>query len=85
MRYSLPGFINYFTSEDLRNFFYFFALHLILGGKLDVCRRNDFFLFSSSFDFGRKIGIVFVSVDSCGVRINKLLNLGRRGPRLEKG
>ena len=32
----------------------FFALHLILGGKLDVCRRGDFFC--SSLDFGQKIG-----------------------------
>ena len=31
--------------------------------------------FCSSLDFGRKIGIVFICVDLCGVRYNKLLNL----------
>ena len=34
--------------------------------------------FCSSLDFGRKIGIVFICVDLCGVRHNKLLNLGVR-------
>ena len=35
-----------------------------------------FFFFCSSLDFGRKVGIVFICVDLCGVRSNKLLNLG---------
>ena len=56
---------------------FFFAFHLILGGELDVCRRGDLF-FCSSLDFGRKIRIVFICVDLCGVRNNKLLNLGVR-------
>ena len=33
------------TSEDALNFF--FGLHLILGGKLDVGRREDLFFWSS--------------------------------------
>ena len=33
---------------------YLFALRLILGGKLDLCARDDFFC--SSLDFGRKVG-----------------------------
>ena len=34
--------------------------------------------FCSLLDFGQKIGIVFICVDLCGVRNNKLLNLGVR-------
>ena len=34
--------------------------------------------FCSSLDFEQKIGIVFICVDLCGVRNNKLLNLGVR-------
>ena len=37
--------------DDL--FFFFFALHLILDGKLDICERDDFVFCS---DFGQKIG-----------------------------
>ena len=54
----------------------FFFAHHLMGGKLDVCRRDD--LFCSSLDFGRKIRIVFICVGLCGVRNNKLLNLGVR-------
>ena len=32
--------------------------------------------FCSSLDFRRKIGIVFICVDLCGVHSNKVLNLG---------
>ena len=44
---------------------------------MNVCRSDDLF-FCSSLDFERKIGIVFICVDLCGVRNNKLLNLGVR-------
>ena len=32
------------TSEDVMIFFFFFGLHVILGGKVDVGRRDDLFL-----------------------------------------
>ena len=37
----------------------FFALHLTLGGKVNICGRDDlFFCFCSSLDFGRKTDVM---------------------------
>ena len=52
--WSSPDFARKIYVCGRENFLFFFGLHLILRGKLDVCEREDLF-FCSSLDFWRNI------------------------------